>query len=166
MPDGTDVGVSSSLDRAMAARGLSTADWQAQLERAAASWEAATGIRFVRVPDDGEPIRTPGGAQGDARFGDVRIAGSPQESPWLAGTFMPPPANLGTVAGDIILNTDQPWAIDGDGLEDAEAGDALDPTAVDLLTVALHEFGRDLGSANWPIPSRWGTASTTGASTR
>jgi hypothetical protein len=62
---------------------------------------------------------------------------------------MTPRDNLATLAGDIILNTDQRWAIDGDGLDDLLAGETPDPTAIDLQTVALF-------AAIWAVPSLGG----------
>ena len=48
----------------------------------------------------------------------------------LAETFLPPPTNGGTAAGDIMFNSTIPWQIG---------------TGYDLATVAAHEFGHALG---------------------
>ena len=48
----------------------------------------------------------------------------------LAETFVPPPANGGTDAGDILLNSSVNWQINSN---------------YDLMTVVAHEFGHALG---------------------
>jgi hypothetical protein len=48
----------------------------------------------------------------------------------LAETFLPPPTNGGTAAGDIIFNSNVQWQIG---------------TGFDIQTVAAHEFGHALG---------------------
>ena len=53
----------------------------------------------------------PGDQQDDPRFGDIRIGAIPLGSGILAETFLPPPANGGTDAGDIIFNSSINWQI-------------------------------------------------------
>ncbi|CAN5911860.1 hypothetical protein BH23PLA1_BH23PLA1_21650 [soil metagenome] len=130
-PDETDVGGQlSNLHQTMADQGITEVAWKNAFRRAAATWQSVAGINLVEVPDDGTNLGAPGHQQGDPRFGDIRIFGVPDEPHVLAGAFLPPPINGGTIAGDIIFNTDQPWMING---------------TFDIMTVALHEFGHSLG---------------------
>lgn len=82
------------------------------------------------VSDGGEPVGTSGNQQDDPRFGDIRIGAVPLPSGILAETFLPPPANGGTDAGDILFNSTVNWQINSN---------------YDLMTVAAHEFGHSLG---------------------
>ena len=108
IPDGTSIGGSPSKLYATMPSG-----WQTAIEKAAAVWEAATGINFVQVPDDGAPIGSNGDQQGDPNFGDIRFGGMPQSSSVLAFAFLPPAFNGGTNAGDIFFNTAQLWQTNG-----------------------------------------------------
>jgi len=128
IPDGTSIGgIPSNLQQVLSTK----PGWQQQIEKAAAVWEAAADINLVQVADDGLPIGTAGDQQGDPRFGDIRIGGMAQSGGQLAFTFVPPPQNGGTDAGDIFFNTSQLWQTNG--------------TTYDLETVAIHEFGHALG---------------------
>jgi hypothetical protein len=130
-PDGTSIGgVPSTLNQAMAARGISTASWQAAFQKAAAFWESVANVNLVQVPDGGQAFGTAGDQQGDPRFGDIRIGGAPDKSGNLASAFLPPAYNGGTVAGDIVFNTNAAWQVNND---------------YDVLTVAIHEIGHALG---------------------
>jgi hypothetical protein len=130
-PDGTNAGgTPSNLNAAMAARGLGQQQWQDQFRRAAGIWQSVAGINLVEVSDSGSPLGVPGKQQGDTRFGDIRIFGVPTGPGALAYAFLPPAANGGTRAGDMIIGTDQFWNIN---------------STFDLQTVAIHEFGHSLG---------------------
>jgi Matrixin len=130
MPDGTNIGgVSSALFSTLNAN-YPTATWEQQIEDAASLWEGATNANLALVSDGGEAVGSSGDQQDDPRFGDIRIGAIPLGSGILAETFLPPPANGGTDAGDIILNSSINWQIGSN---------------YDLQTVAAHEFGHALG---------------------
>jgi hypothetical protein len=130
MPDGTSIGgIPSALFSTLNAN-HPTATWEAQIEQAASIWEAATNANLALVPDGGEAAATAGDQQDDPRFGDIRIGAIPLGPGVLAETFLPPPANGGTDAGDILFNSSINWQINSN---------------YDLMTVAAHEFGHALG---------------------
>ena len=130
MPDGTNIGgLSSSLFSTMNAI-APTATWQNQIEQAAALWQSYANLNLALVPDNGAPFGTSGNQQDDPRFGDIRIGAAPLGPGVLAETFLPPPTNGGTAAGDIVFNSQITFGING---------------GVDLETVAAHEFGHALG---------------------
>src|SRR5262249_8594093 len=123
-PDGTSIGgVASSLNSAMAARGISTATWQDAFRKAAATWEPVAGVNLGQVSDNGAAFGASGNQQNDSRFGDIRIGGVPLSGSVLASAYLPPPFNGGTLAGDIVFNTSQAWKVNSD---------------FDVQTVAIH----------------------------
>jgi hypothetical protein len=132
MPDGTSVGGTPSvLFQTMNAK-FATATWELQIQKAAAVWEAVANINLAQVSDDGSPEACNGNQQDDPRFGDIRIGAIDLGTSVLGETFLPPPFNGGTDAGDIFLNSDPvaTWNIN---------------SAFDLETVAIHELGHALG---------------------
>jgi len=130
MPDGTSVGgVPSALFQTLNAN-YPTATWQQQLEVAATLWENVTNVNLSLVSDGGQAVGSSGNQQDDPRFGDIRIGAVPLPSGTLAETFVPPPINGGTDAGDILLNSNVNWQISSN---------------YDLMTVTAHEFGHALG---------------------
>ena len=130
MPDGTSIGgVPSALFHTLNAK-YATTTWEQQIEYAASLWENVSNINLSLVSDGGEPVATSGDQQGDPRFGDIRIGAVPMSAGTLAVTFLPPPSNGGTEAGDILLNSNVNWQIGSN---------------YDLMTVVAHEFGHALG---------------------
>jgi hypothetical protein len=130
MPDGTSVGQTQSVLFQTLNAKFATATWEGQIEQAASLWENVTNVNLALVSDGGEPVGTNGDQQDDPRFGDIRIGAVPLPSGVLAETFLPPPANGGTDAGDILFNSNISWQIG---------------SSYDLMTVAAHEFGHALG---------------------
>jgi hypothetical protein len=131
VPDGTSIGgISSNLHGAMAARGFSTQSWQDQFRRAAAVWASVAGFNLVESYDNGTSFAAGGYQQGDSRFGDLRIGGMGLGGNVLATAYVSPPFNGGTLAGDIVFNTNQFWNLG---------------SSYDIQTVAIHEFGHALG---------------------
>ena len=56
------------------------------------TWAVQTNLNIGLVADGGQPLGTNGAVQGDARFGDIRVAAAPR----LAGTWWPaPPRSAG-----------------------------------------------------------------------
>ena len=139
VPDGTSVGgTPTNMYSALSALGITAAQYQLQVEKAAAVWEAVANINLALVPDNGAPIGVSGNQQDDPRFGDIRIGGYAQGVfGQLAFAFLPPPADGGTDAGDIFFNSSQSWQVNG--------------SAYDLETVAIHELGHALGMSHSAI---------------
>ncbi len=138
MPDGTNVaGTPSSLFATLNAK-YPTATWEKQIEIAATLWENATGANLALVSDGGQAFATPGDQQDDPRFGDIRIGAIPLPQGLLAETFVPPPGDGGTNAGDIFLNSNVNWQIG---------------SSYDLQTVVAHEFGHALGLGESTVSS-------------
>ncbi len=138
MPDGTSVGgVPSALFSTLNSN-HPTATWETAIEEAASIWEQAADVNLALVPDGGEAVASSGDQQDDPRFGDIRIGAVPLPAGTLAVTFLPPPANGGTDAGDILLNSTINWQVGSN---------------YDLATVMTHEFGHALGLGDVSSPA-------------
>ena len=123
--DGTSIGGTPSNLYATMNSYLSTATWQADLAKAAATWEGAAKVNLVQVSDDGSAIGSGNYLQGSPTIGDIRIGAMPEAAGTLALTYLLP----GGGATAIVFNSNANWG----------------STGYDLTTVALHEFGHALG---------------------
>jgi hypothetical protein len=103
------------------------ATWQREVARALQVWADVSNLNFHFVADDGSPQGTAGLAQGDPRFGDIRIGGYNMGSGILGLGWNP---GSTTTAGDVELNTATPLLIG---------------SMPDLASVVMHEVGHGIG---------------------
>ncbi|MBY0227991.1 MAG: matrixin family metalloprotease [Gemmataceae bacterium] len=136
--DGTDVsGVASTLFSKMQADGLSATQVRTETLRALQAWAGAANLNVGLVADSGDAVGASGLGQGDSRFGDIRVSMRSLGSNFLAITT-PPSGAAGTLAGDIVLNSDYRFSIGGNG----------GTGSYDLYTVLLQEGGHAFGLDN------------------
>src|SRR5690606_14970847 len=95
------------------------------------TWAMHANINIGLVGDGGQALGSVGAVQGDARFGDFRIAAA-LLSPELLGSATPFSFTGTTLSGDLVLNSAAPFSMNGG-------------TPYDLYSVALHEAGHALG---------------------
>lgn len=132
-PDGTTVGGQKSNLFASLNSNMPTSVWQKQILKAFQTWAVQTNVDIGLVADGGLPNGTPGGPQGDSRFGDVRIGGVAQPGADNLADSSPFGILAGTWAGDSILNTSKAFNVGG-GIG-----------SFDLNSIYLHEAGLVLG---------------------
>src|SRR5947209_8384215 len=100
VPDGTNVdGVGSTLFQTLGGVGMSASAWQTEILRAVQTWAANANINVDVVADGGQALGATGANEGDARFGDIRVAARPLSGNVLAITTPSGPLG-GTLAGD------------------------------------------------------------------
>ena len=129
VPDGTQVdGQKSNLFATLNAEN-GTAVWQAAILKAFQTWAANANVNVGVVPDDGEPLGSPGRTEGDPRFGDIRIAARPMAASALSVSVPHDPFISGTWAGDVLLNSTIDYR----------------SSQSDLFSVVLHEAGHVFG---------------------
>jgi hypothetical protein len=127
VPDGTLVSGQHSNLFSTLNRIAPTAAWEHTILQAFQSWAVNANINVAVVPDDGDPLGTPGRPQGDPRFGDIRIAAVPL-SPQVSAYTAPFNVMAGRWSGDMLLNSSTAFSMTGTSGED-------------LMTVVLHEAG-------------------------
>lgn len=131
-PDGTPTGGAASNLFDSLNQVQSENEWQKEILRAYQQWVKAANLNVAVVGDTGAALGAVGRWQGDARFGDVRIAGANLGTSVLGIGTASDPGLAGTRAGDVLLNT----------------GFRFDGSPYDLYSVMLHEAGHSLGLGN------------------
>ncbi len=127
VPDGTQIQTESSQLQSSLDAQMPRNTWRDAVIKAFQAWSEVANVNVGLVTDSGHPLGTVGATQGDARFGDIRIAGLPLSDDTVAVSIPPSHAATGTFAGDLVINTRQ----------------SFDPEK--LFAAALHEAGHILG---------------------
>ncbi|HJZ54240.1 MAG TPA: matrixin family metalloprotease, partial [Gemmataceae bacterium] len=129
-PDGTNVDVSAGASQPLP--GVPADVWQREVLRAFQTWAVSANLNIGLVADGGQPFGTPGAPQGDARFGDVRVAAVPMDPAGAVALGTPFDLNAGTRSGDVWFNSAVTFGAGGS-------------PGYDVFSVALHEAGHVLG---------------------
>jgi hypothetical protein len=132
-PDGTHVGDRQSNLFASLNAVAPTAAWQAAILRAFQAWAAPANVNVGVVADGGQDLGSTGIVQGDARFGDIRIAAVPL-GPTTLITNTQFQWSGTSWSGDVVINSSNLFRVSG-----GSAG------SVDLYTAMLNEAGNVLG---------------------
>ncbi len=101
--------------------------WQREFARALQTWANVSNLNFHLVADSGAASGTAGSAQGDSRFGDIRLAMHALGGP-LAYAYYP--TGSSTLTGDIFLSTEFNFQVGAN---------------YDVYSTLLHEAGHTLG---------------------
>lgn len=128
VPDGTRVGSAPSTLSATLDAQMSTTAWRRTILRAFQSWADVANVNLTVVPDNGQPLGTPGPLQGKSGGGDVRIAARPLSADAVA--LATPFDGLGTWSGAVVLNSNDTFSQGGTN---------------DLYSIIVHEAGHILG---------------------
>ncbi|HEX4612918.1 MAG TPA: matrixin family metalloprotease, partial [Urbifossiella sp.] len=151
--NGTPVGDQTSQLSA-AFGGIAPAVWQREILRAFQTWAVQTNANIAVVTDGGQAFGTPGQAQGDFRFGDIRVGAVPLSGDSLANATAFD-WGAGTWSGDLLFNTLASFAAAGKAPTSAD----------DIFTVALHEAGHVFGLDHSADPASPMYATYTGPKT-
>src|SRR5205807_2863276 len=127
-PDSTLGGISASNLFQTLNAVAPTSTWEREILRAFQTWAINANINIAVVPDGGQPLGTSGAAQGDPRFGDIRIAMAALSSTTDLADASGYDLSGSTWGGDVVFNSGYNFGINGSG-------------PYDLYTVALHEAG-------------------------
>jgi len=140
VPDGTPVnGSASNLFQLFQHAGIPAAVGQDAILKALQTWAVHTPVNLILVADQGQAVGVSGSTQGDAHFGDIRIAARPMATNVLAVTE--PPGSAGdTRQGDIVLNSNMLFNTAGAG-------------GYDLFSAMLQEAGHAFGIGNSDEPA-------------
>jgi hypothetical protein len=134
-PDGTGVsGFASNAGQVLSSQGAnSVSAGELEVLRAFQTWAVSANLNVGLVADGGQALGSAGLAQGDARFGDVRIAARADSANGAVALGTPFDYSGTTWAGDVLFNSKYQFGIGN------QAG------AYDLFSVALHEAGHVFG---------------------
>jgi Matrixin len=137
-PEGTPIlGLGSSLGSVLSGLGLGQA--KHDILKAFQTWASQSNLNVGVVGDDGSAYDATGALQHDPRYGDIRIAGRALAADIVALTS--PSGPWSSNSGDIVVNTDKPFSLDG------SAG------TYDLFSVFLQEAGHAFGVGNSTDPA-------------
>jgi hypothetical protein len=135
VPDGTMVnGYQSNLFQTLNA-GAATSAWEQEILRALQTWAVNANINIGVVADGGQALGASGAAQGDPRFGDIRIAMAPELTNTHVADTAPFELSGSTWDGDLVFNSRYNFGVGGAG-------------QYDLFSVALHEASHSFGFAD------------------
>lgn len=127
LPDGTSSeGYASNLFALLDAV-APRATWQREFARALQSWANVTNLNFRFVSDSGAASGVSGSAQGDSRFGDIRLGAHNLAGP-LAYAYYP--NSWSTLGGDIMMASEKVFSVG---------------SSRDIYSVLLHEVGHAIG---------------------
>jgi hypothetical protein len=128
-PDGTAIAAhTSSLFQTLNSQ-QSTATWEREILQAFQTWAVQANVNIGLVSDGGEAFGTPGPAQHDPRFGDIRLGAQSMSSDALSISVPNDPTLSSTWGGDVLINSNDNFG--GGGLN--------------LYSVMLHEAGHVFG---------------------
>ncbi|RIK82505.1 MAG: hypothetical protein DCC68_06330 [Planctomycetota bacterium] len=127
LPDGTSSeGYSSNLFTLLDAV-APRATWQREFARALQTWANVSNLNFHFVADNGAASGASGSAQGDSRFGDIRLGAHDIGGP-LAYAYYP--SSYSTLGGDITMASEKVFSVG---------------SSRDIYSVLLHEVGHAIG---------------------
>ncbi len=137
VPDGTALSGGGTSDLFATMNKIApTSVWENEILRAIQTWASAAKINVGLVQDSGLPMGTAGAEEGDARFGDIRIAATSFSTGGVMASGSPFTWTGSTTGGDIYFNDQASWSI----------GNVANK--YDLSSVALHEAGHVFGFAD------------------